>query len=237
MSTLTPNDPQTAGSPPAPEVPPGPNFEEKLRLFWEKNSKLVWLAVATVVGVILARGGLEYFRAHKEKEIAASYAAASTSEKLKNFAAQHPDHPLGAAAQLRLADEAYMAGKFTDAAASYQKAAEVFKSGPFGGRAQLGAAISKVQAGQAAEGEAALKKIADDARQPAIVRAEAAYQLGTVARDAGRNEEAAKRFDQVPALSPASSWAQRASMQRATLPVPASTLTPTLLPTPADAKP
>lgn len=221
MSTSAPLDPQTPGN--APETPVAPNFEETLRKFWQKNSKAIYFACATVIVVIIAKGGLEYFRAQKEKDIAAAYAAATTSDRLKSFASQYPDHVLGAAATLRLADEAYSAGKYTDAAASYQKAAAIFKSGPFGARALLGAAISKVLSGQTADGEALLKKLSDDTTQPAVLRAEAAYHLGTLALEASRNDEAIKFFDLVSTLDPTGVWSRRAMMHRASLPTPAST--------------
>ena len=150
MSTSAPLDPHSPGNAPTSDAPVAPNFEETLRKFWAKNAKVILLACATVFVVIIAKGGLEYFRTQKEKEIGAAYGSASTSEKLKSFASAHPDHLLGAAATLRLADEAYSAGKYTEAAAGYQKAAAVFKTGPFGGRALLGAAVSKVLGGQAA---------------------------------------------------------------------------------------
>lgn len=228
MSTSAPLDPQTPGNAPASEAPVAPNFEETLRKFWQKNSKAIYFACATAFVVIIAKGGLEYFRAQKEKDIAADYAAASTSEKLRSFASQHPDHLLGAAATLRLADEAYSAAKYTDAMASYQKAASVFKTGPFGARALLGAAISKVLSGQTADGEISLKQLADDASQLKVIRAEAAYHLATIAMEAGRTDDAVKYFDLVSTLDPAGTWSRRAMMHRASLPVAASA---SLLPT------
>ncbi|ATC63612.1 hypothetical protein CMV30_06410 [Nibricoccus aquaticus] len=227
MSTSAPQDPQTPANAPVIDVPVAPNFEETLRKFWKKNSKAIYFACATAFVVIIAKGGLEYFRAQKEKDIAAAYAAASTSERLKSFASQYPDHLLGAAATLQLADEVYSAGKYADAAASYQKASSVFKTGPFGARALLGAAISKVLSGQSADGEAKLKQLSDDATQLKVIRAEASYHLATIAMEAGRTDEAVKYFDLVSTLDPMGTWSRRAMMHRASLPVaPASTLLP-----------
>lgn len=221
MSTSAPLDPQTPGNAPASEAPVAPNFEETLRKFWQKNSKVIYLACATAFVVIIAKGGLEYFRAQKQKDIAAAYAAASTSERLKSFASQYPDHALGGAATLRLADEAYSSGKYTEAVAGYQKAASVFKTGPFGSRAMLGAAVSSVLAGQATDGESKLKQLADDAKQIKVVRAEAAYHLAILAADAGRTDDAIKYFDLVGTLDPMGIWSRRAMMHRAYLPVSA----------------
>ena len=215
MSTSTPIDPQNSGS----DTPAAPNFELTLRKFWEKNAKIVYLACATVIAVVIVKGSLEFMRAQKQKDIAAAYAAAGTGDRLKSFAAAHPDHLLAGAALLRVADEAYSAGKYTDAAAEYEKAAGIFKTGPFGARAQLGAAVSKIMAGQTVDGEARLKRLADDATQSKTVRAEAAYHLGMIALEAGRNEDAVKAFDLVASLDPSSAWNQRATLHRASLPV------------------
>jgi len=226
MSTSTPTDPRTPGKHPQNDEVVAPNFEESLRKFWEKNSKLIYVSCAAVFIVILVRGGLKWMHTQKENDIASAYAAASTTERLRTFAAANPGHQLGAAAQLRIADEAYAAGKYADAIASYDKAAGVFKTGPFGGRALLGSAISKVRAGQTAEGEAKLKQLANDSKQLKTVRAEAAYHAAMIATDAGRTEDAVKFFDLVSSLDPASNWAQRSMMHRATLAAPTPSLVP-----------
>jgi tetratricopeptide (TPR) repeat protein len=231
MSTSAPIDPQTPGTPPAADAPVAPDFELTLRKFWEKYAKIILLTCAAVLVVILAQGGLKFFRAAKEKEIAAAYANASTSERLKSFAAEHPDHLLGAAAMLRLADEAYAAGQYSDAVTQYQKAAAIFKSGPFGGRALLGAAISKIKSAQASEGEAQLKQLADDTAQPKVIRAEAAYHLAAHVLDAGRTDDAIKHLDLVNSIDPTSNWARLALMIRATLSTPTPTPAASLLPT------
>jgi tetratricopeptide (TPR) repeat protein len=217
MSTSAPLDPQNSANNPADQTPPAPGFEETLRKFWEKNSKAVYLACATVFLVVIAKGGLEYFRAQKENDIAASYASASNSDRLKTFASSHPDHPLGAVANLRLADEAYTAGKYVEAVSSYQKAATGFKTGPLKARAALGVGISKILAGQTSEGESALKQLVDDSSLPAITRAEAAYHLATQAMDAGRSEEAIKLLDKINTLDPTGVWARRSVLHRSLL--------------------
>ncbi len=223
MSNSAPLDPQTPGTATPTETPAAaPDFELTLRKFWEKNAKIIYLTCATVVVIILAQGGLRYFRIQKEKGIAEAYAGATTSERLKSFASEHPEHVLGAAALLRLADEAYTAGQYADAATNYQKSAAIFKTGPFAGRARLGEAFAKIMSGQATEGETKLKQIADDTTLPKVIRAEAAYHLGALALDADRKDEALKQLDLVSTLDPTSSWAERALMIRATLPAPAA---------------
>ncbi len=218
MSTSAPSDPQKADHATASGAPVAISFDEKLRQFWAKNSRVVYISCAAIIAAILVRGALDYFRTEKEKEIAAAYASATTSERLKAFAAEHSSHVLGGAAELRLADEAYEAGKYSEAVAGYQKAASILKDTPFASRAEIGIAVSQILAGQNTDGEGRLQRFADNTGHPATLRAEAAYHLATIRAEAGNTEEAAKLFDRVAALEPTGIWAQRSMMQRATLP-------------------
>ena len=228
MSTTAPTDPQIPGS----DAPASPSFEETLRKFWEKNAKLIVLLCALVLLAVIAKGAMEYLQAQKEDRLAQEYGQATTSEKLKSFAAANPDHALSAAAHLRLADEALEAGKFADASAAYHKAASIFKTGPLAGRASLGAAIADISAGQSTKGEDQLKRLAEDATQLKAVRTEAAYHLGVLHADASRTDDAMKFLDLVGAIDPSSMWAQRAAFRRASLPSAAAStvLTPSLKP-------
>jgi hypothetical protein len=82
--------------------------------------------------------------------------------------------------------------------------------------------MAKLQGGQTSEGENQLKQLASDAGQMKAVRAEAAYQLASQANAAGRTDDALKFIDQVMTLEQGGTWAQRAMMLRAMLPVPAA---------------
>jgi hypothetical protein len=219
MPTPAPSNPNltpaASGDPAA-----APSFEYRLHKFWEKNANAVYLLCAIVLIAIIGKGGYDFYVVRHENEIGADYAAASTSEKLKVFATEHSGHQLAGVAKLRLGDEAYAGGNYTQAALDYQAAAEVLKTGPFAGRARLGAAMAKLQGGQPAEGENQLKQLANDAGQMKAVRAEASYQLASLAAAAGRTDEALKYIDQVTMIEQAGTWAQRALMLRATLPAP-----------------
>jgi tetratricopeptide (TPR) repeat protein len=221
MSTPAPINPNpTPASTGEPTVAPG--FEHRLHAFWQNNSKNVYVVCLVVLIAIIAKGGYATYRGWQDEKIGNEYAAASNSEKLKAFATANAGHSLAGVAWLRLADEAYAAGKYTDAAQNYQSAAAL-KDGPLVGRARLGLAISKLQGGQTAEAETLLRQIAGDAKQMKGVRAEAAYQLASTASVAGRTDEALKYLDQVTSIEPTGTWAQRAMMLRITLPAPATT--------------
>ena len=197
-----------------------PSFEDRLRLFWEKNRHLALGVLAVVLVGIVAKGGWDYFAAQKELEIEQAFATAGTPEKLKTFAAAHADHPLAGVARLQLADQAYAAGKSAEAAAAYTQAAALLQSGPLAGRARLGLAMAQVQAGKTADGENALKQLLNDAAQPKAARAEAAYHLASLAFTQGRYEDARRYCGQVSQSDQGSPWVQRAMLLRASLPVP-----------------
>jgi predicted negative regulator of RcsB-dependent stress response len=211
------------GSPQNPEksVPVDLPFDEKLRLFWQKNERSVYALCVVVLLAIIARGGYDFYQRQREADIESSYAAATTPEKVKGFIAEHPDHPLAGIGALGLADAAYSAHDYTQAQTEYQRAATILKTGPFAGRAKIGAAVAKLEAGDKAGAEESLKQITNDSTQLKPVRAEAAYHLATIAAAAGRIDDASKDLDLVNAADQSGLWSQRALMLRATLPLPA----------------
>jgi hypothetical protein len=194
------------------------SFEDRLHLFWKRNRNAILGFCAAVILVILAKGAWDYFARQKELEIEQAYATATTTEQLKAFSVEHANHPLGGVAQLRIADEAYAAGKSADAIAAYEKAIDVMDNGPLVARAKLGRAVAKAQAGQASQASTELQQIADDTSQFKAIRAEAAYHLTSLAVGAGDAAEAQKFVDLLNQIDPMGAWAQRAIMLRSTLP-------------------
>jgi len=223
MSTPVPSSPSSKPASSS-DVVVAPNFEEQLHQFWKNYANPIYTLCAIVLIAIVGKGGYEMYVANKENQIGAEYAAASTNEKLKSFASAHAGHQLAGAARLRLGDEAYAAGNFTQAAVDYQASADGLKTGPFAGRARLGCAMAKLQGGQTAEGENQLKQLANDLSQMKVVRAEAAYQLASEAAVAGRTDDALKYLDQVMTVEQGGTWAQRAMMLRTTLPAPTAAI-------------
>jgi hypothetical protein len=187
-----------------------PNFEAKLQDFWRKNRNAIFAVCAAALLAVAAKGGCELFTAQREKSLAADYVAATTAEKLHDFAHEHQGSPLAGVAHLRLADDEYAAGNYTDAIVDYTQAATALAGTPFAGRAQLGAAIAKITAGRATDGEAQLKQMADDLTLLKAVRAEAAYDLASAAVDEGRADDAKKFAAQVQQIDPEGPWARRA---------------------------
>jgi len=190
--------------------------------FWEKNREIVVIACLVILGVILGRAGWQYYSSQKEIGVQREYVEAATPEQLRAFAEAHPDHPLAGVAELRVADTAYQAGQNADALAAYTRAESLLKTGVLAARAQLGAAIIKIQTGQTAEGVAALQQLANDTKGFANIRAEATYHLASVAAEAGRADETRQLSTQLMQIDPSSPWTQRVFALQAKLPAPAA---------------
>ncbi|MSU51529.1 MAG: hypothetical protein EXS37_20975 [Opitutus sp.] len=193
-------------------------FEDHLHLFWKKNRNAVFVFCGLVIVAIAGREGWEYMAQQKELEVEKAYAAATTPEQLKSFAAAHSSHTLGGIAQMRMADDAYKAGKSADALTGYDLACTILKEGPLVARAQIGRALAKLQAGKTAEGSGDLRKLVDDANQLKAIRAEGAYHLTSLSVEAGNAADAQKYVEQLMQIDAASQWTQRAMSLRASLP-------------------
>ena len=193
-------------------------FEDRLHLTWKKNGNFILAVCGLALLGIMGKGGWDYLAAQRELDVEKAYAAATTPEQLKAFAAAHVDHALGGVAQLRVADEAYTAGKSAEALAGYEKVLTLIKDGLLATRAKLGRAMAKVQAGKSTDGAAELKLLANDASQLKGVRVEAAYQLASLAAASGNAADVQKLSDQLMQIDPSSPWTQRAVALRANLP-------------------
>lgn len=212
---------------PPQKVDPIDNLTENLQLFWFKHQKTIYACAIVIVLAIVGKGLWDWNALRVEKAIGEEYATAGESmDKLRAFASSHEGHVLAGAALLRLADDAYAAGKYADASAAYAKAASVLKESPFAGRATLGRAMSDLVSGKVADGEAALRKLAEDATVFKGLRAEAAYNLVVVSAEASRAEDVRKWCDQLIQIDGTGLWAQRAMALRASFPEAAAPVAP-----------
>ena len=193
-------------------------LEDRMRGFWDSYRKVVYAICALVVLGIIGKGAMESFEAQREEGVRKAYAAATTPEQLKAFAGANASHSLAGVAHLRLADDAFKAGKPVDAAAAYEKAAGILKTGPLAARARVGLALSQVLAGKPADGAKILGQVAAEEKEFKAVRAEAIYHLCSLAAEAGQSDEVQKRVDELMKLDVSSPWTQRAMALRASLP-------------------
>jgi hypothetical protein len=209
------------------KIDPIDNLTENLQLFWFKYQNAIYAVVVVILLAIIGKGVWDWNKERVETAIGAEYAAAGAStDKLRAFVTAHEGHTLSGVALLRIADEAYSLAKYSDAAVAYDKALTALGSSPFAARARLGVAVSKLLAGNAAEGVTALRQLAEDATAFKGLRAEAASHLVAASVDAGKVEDAKKFCDLLLQIDASGSWAQRALALRATLPEDPAPATP-----------
>jgi predicted negative regulator of RcsB-dependent stress response len=196
-----------------------PGFEATVHAFWTENRNLVLLACAAALLAIVGREGWQYFSALREKGVQEDYAAvADKPEKLATFAEEHAGHALAGVASLRLADQKFETADYKQAAAFYTKAAVSLKNDVLLGRARLGAAVSQINSGDKAAGEAGLKAVGADQSLLKTVRAEAIYHLASLAADAGKTDEVKKLVEEVGKIDLGGAWSQRAVVLLSRLP-------------------
>jgi len=199
------------------------SFEDKLQAFWERNRGTVTAVLVVIVLAILAKGGWDYVAEQHEQSVREAFAASTTPDQLKDFAASHADHPLAAVALLKLADDAYAAGKYDEAAAGYQKVLSGLKDNALTSRVRFGLAMAKLLGGHAAEAETAFNAIASDTNESKSMRAEAAYELAAMASSANNVADVKKYTEQVMAIDPSGLWTPRAMALRQRYPAEAMT--------------
>lgn len=185
-------------------------FDETLRQAWARYGNLVYIAVAVVIVGIIGKGTWEYLAAQKEASIERDFAACSSPDSYKAFAAAHEGHPLAGMAELKTADDSYSAGRFDEARSAYLRAAADVQEGPFKSHALMGAAVSAAAAGKTADAETALKQLFNDTNQLKSVRCEAGFHLATLAAQAGRASEVQSIAEQLLSINPSSPYAERA---------------------------
>lgn len=208
------NIPPPAGHQPPDQVavPAQPGFEEVAHAFWEKNRRLILLACAAALLVVIGREGWHYYNAQREESLRADFARAGDRvEQLAGFAQANAGHPLAGVAYLRIADQRYTAGDHRQAQENYTKAAAAVTDPALLGRARVGAALSQMHAGDRAGAEAALKAISADAALLKGVRAEATYCLASLALEAGNSAEVDRLVAEIGKIDPAGMWSQRAT--------------------------
>jgi hypothetical protein len=233
----SPSNPKLPGEAPQAGAKPGgagndahSPVDAQLHNFWKKNGQAVIVLCGLVLLFYVGRAGWDYYANQREDGIRAEFAAATTPDKLQAFAAVHPDHILGGIAQLLVADGDYQAGRAAAAVSDYGRANSLLKTGPLAARAQIGLAMAKIQSGEKTEGEASLHQLADDAHQFQAIRAEALYQLASLAASAGRGDEVQRLALQLMQVDPNSPWAQQAFALEAELPAAAAPGAPAAVP-------
>ncbi len=195
-----------------------PSLEDRVQLFLEKNSRALSVVGVVVVLGLAGRWGFEQYAAYRERQVQAAYAGATNAKDLETFASANPAAALSGVARLRIADEAYKTGDFRTAAATYGAAVALLKETPLVHRARLGSALSLLQT-QDPAARSALETLANDVALAKACRAEAAYHLAVLDRDAGRSEDATRWAALAASVDTSGLWSQRATQLKDLLPV------------------
>jgi tetratricopeptide (TPR) repeat protein len=210
--TLAPKASENAAIPPSPEV--------RLKRAWDRYGSLLYITCGVVLLAILAKGGWEYVNAQKELGIQKDFEECTTPDAYRSFASSHPGHPLTGVAEQMIADAAFTAGKYTDAANAYLAAASDLPPGPVRGHAKLGLGVSLALSGKPAEAETNLRQILNDTTELSAIRCEAGYQLAELAVAAGRGMEVQQLAEQEMQIDAASPFAARTLQIRPPAPAP-----------------
>lgn len=222
MSTPSQPTPSPAGDRHAPATASAgtvePPFEERLRILWEKYRGLITLVCIAVLAAIVGRAGWQILQDRRAAAQAAAFAEATSTEQLKSFAAEHAGSELAGVAHMKVGDDAYTAGRFTEAAGAYDSAADALETPALVARARIGAAVARLKAGQADVARTGLQGVANDVSLPETLRAEAAYHLASSAAAAGQGDELGRLLEQINAIEPNGLWAQRADSLRQHVP-------------------
>jgi tetratricopeptide (TPR) repeat protein len=203
-----------------------PTFEDRVRIFWERHGRAVITVIALLAVFFAAKFLFERYAEYRENEVRAAYAEAGEDfVALRAFAEANPSAALAGVAWVRLADSAYLAGDYAAAAKDYSLSFPLLKADPIGSRARMGQAVSLLKAGDVAAASSTLDGLANDTLFPATLRAEAAYHLAVILKDAGQTEEAARMFALAISVDTSGLWAQRASRLVERMPVAATPTT------------
>ena len=203
---------------PSVDVPASaPDFEENVRVFWEKNRGVLIALVVAVLVLIFGRHGWAMWQEGQAESAREAYAQAETDSARESFASAHAGTPLAGAALLEVADTAFKEGRFDAAIAGYDAAALELEGTVFGDRIRLGRAMAQMRKGDQAGGESALRAVANDTGVSASVRSEAAYHLASIALAAGNAESLNELATQIISIDATSTWAQRVGLLQASL--------------------
>jgi len=185
------------------------SFEDRVHLYLSENKGFLTACTFALLIVIVGYQVMRMVKDQAEATIKAEYAEADASDTLAEFASTHGDHALGGFAALKLADEAYTAGDYTEALELYSSAAAALKDPVFAGRARVGQAFALYKSGNEEAGLAELNAITSDTTLAESMRTEAAYHLAIEAHTAGRMAEFTSYAAQVSDSEFAVQWQQR----------------------------
>lgn len=185
------------------------DVEDRVWLFWKRNRATIIAAIIIVCAAVLGNTLYQFWQVRHLENVQQAYLTADTPEAMLAFVKEYGKEPLGAIAQVQLADIAYEGGRFEEAAAGYAQALNAIEVPELAQRARLGEAIALIRAGKDPS-YTKLAALAQDALALDAYRAQAAYQLAVLAAQAKDYAGARAWIEQIAALPYAGTWALQA---------------------------
>ncbi len=199
------------------DLPPDADIEDRFNDFWKKNGPTIFAAIAVFGLIIVGYQVYGFMQERKADRIAAEFNTLQDASAKLEFAERHGNTRLGGIAWLDLADDAFAAENFADAASRYETATRSLAGSPLSARARLGNAMSRLRLGEE-NAPMLLDQLARDPEVLVSIRAEAAYLLA-VTHYSGENFRQARRaLDLLATFEDAPMWQQRGLRLESRLP-------------------
>jgi len=189
-------------------------FEDRMWLYWQRNKAFIVGTVVACFAVVIGVQGFRHFQSEGRKAMQDSYLAADSTEAKAAFGQENAGNPLGGLALLQAADAIYAEEDYAAAAEQYLAAAKAFEEPIFKYRAQLGAAMATLKAGDQEAGASQLAALSGETSAPEAVRAEAAYHLAALDIASGSFETAYETLSSIETRG----WQQMAEQLIAEVP-------------------
>lgn len=207
-----PKKPKADKSAPASTL--SPDIDENLHAFWTKyGSAILTFCTVALVGYLVV-AGYKAWQTKREASLGQEFAALTTPAQWRAFAAAHAGDRLAGLAYVDVADDAYASGQIASAQEAYEDAIPLLKDDPLQVRARIGEGVCLVQLGQVEAGQTKLRGIFDDKTLLPVARAEAGYQLASIAMSSGHPDDARAMAMQLLSIDAHSPWTQMALMLR-----------------------
>lgn len=212
--------PLVAGTvPPAPPrddstLPPDADFDDRFMDFWKRNGVSIFTGIALAALFVIGYQIYQFVSDRREASIRAEFAAVESQAERIAFTQKFPKHPLAGLAFLEIANQKYDAGDWTQAASYFQAAVDALGSNPAAQRAQLGAAMTQLKAGQRDQARQSLEILALSPSAFATTRAEAVYNLAVLAWEEGLKDDVRRHIATIEGMEESGFWIFRAAELR-----------------------
>lgn len=185
---------------------------DRLWLLWSRHGGKVLAVIVAALAIVLGYFASHYLQQRAVGSMQEAYVKAlGNPAELEAFANDHSGKPLGGVAYVELADKAYAAGDFANAAVLYAKARPALAQTVLQSRAQLGEGISLLKAGKSEEARKLLGQLVENTAALGAVRGQAAFDLVVLEFGENRTDAAKAWLQRIGEIPGAGIWAEQAA--------------------------